>query len=128
MNGTRMHVVLRWLTRAAAVLVIAMVLLVYVGEGGFNPFQLTWNEAVLMTAFWVAIAGLAVAWWSEWLGGSLAVGGMLVYYFGHRWIAGTWPAGWAFRLIALTGALVLLVACLGPSRTKNANAWKGSPS
>lgn len=119
---------LRTVVRLASLLVVGLVVLIYVGEGGFNPFRLTGSEAALMTLFWIAIAGLVVTWWSESLGGALTVGGMLCYYLAHRWIAGTWPAGWAFRLIALTGALVLIVACFAPSSPKSTRTLKESPS
>jgi hypothetical protein len=124
----RQESIAQWFARGSAALVAAFVLLFAIGEGGFSLFQATWTDVFLMTAFWVAIAGLAISWWSDWLGGSLAVGGMLAFYLGHRWLAGTWPGGWVFPLIAFTGALVLLVACFGPMRTNSANVLKGSPS
>jgi hypothetical protein len=128
MNEPRWQSTLRWIARGASALIVGVILMIAVGEGGFNPLQLNWNEAVLMTAFWIAIAGLVVAWWSDWLGGSLAVGGMLVFYIGHRWTAGAWPAGWAFPLVAFVGSLVLMVACFRPERAKSEKSFRGSPS
>lgn len=100
---------LRWIARVLSLAVVGLVLLIFVGEG-FNPLRLTAHEAVLMVCFWTAIAGLLVAWKREGLGGTLTVGGMLLFYGFHRLTSGVFPRGWAFVVIALPGLFFLCCA------------------
>jgi hypothetical protein len=116
---------LRWTARALAVGVVGLVVLIFVGEGGFNPFRMTAGEAALMAFFGVAVAGLVVAWWSEPVGGALAAGGMLLFYAAHWHLSGTFPRGWFFGLIALLGVLFLACTALDRRRARPVGVWRG---
>lgn len=85
----------RWLVRVLAIAVVGFVLVIYVGEGGFNPLRLTPGEAASMVLFWAAVIGLLLAWRWEIVGGALTVGGILLFYGLHWFLAGTFPRGWA---------------------------------
>lgn len=109
----------RGLARALSVIVIGLVLLIFVGEGGSGLSRLTASDAVLMVVFWIAVVGLAIAWRAELLGGALAVGGMLLFCTMNWSLAGSLPKSWYFAFLALPGLLFLIAATLekhGPRR------------
>jgi hypothetical protein len=105
-----------------------LALLFLIGEGGFNPFAMTADEAVLMVLFWAAIAGLVIGWWSERIGGLLTVGSIVLFYVVHRLVGGSFPKGWAFALIALPGVLFLALACCSLRRDSRIQSSKGTAS
>jgi hypothetical protein len=90
----------RWLARGLSLLAAGMVVLFFVGEGGFNPLRLTGSEAVPMALFFTSWLGLLVAWRWELLGAAMTLGGMGLFYLAHYLEAGRWPRGWAFAFIA----------------------------
>ena len=90
----------RWLARGLSVLAAGMVVLIFVGEGGFNPLRLTGSEAVLMVLCFTSWLGLLVAWRWELLGAAMTLGGIGLFYLAHYLEAGRWPRGWAFAFIA----------------------------
>jgi hypothetical protein len=98
---------LQWLARLLGLASVALLALFIFGEG-FNPLRMTRGELVLSLFFPLGvIAGLALAWWKEGVGGTLCVGSLLAFYAAHYLIAGDFPRGWAFLVFALPGFLFL---------------------
>ena len=97
----------RWLARGLSLLAAGMVVLIFIGEGGFNPLALTGREAVLMALFWTAWLGLLVAWRWELLGAAMTLGGMSLFYLAHYLDVARWPQGWAFAFLASPGVFFL---------------------
>jgi hypothetical protein len=126
MNEEHPLVWFRWLVRALAAGIVVMAFSFLIGEGGFHPFLRPADETVLMVLFWAAIAGLVLGWWSEWIGGLVTVGSILLFYLVHQFIAGSFPKGWAFALIALPGLLFLAIAMCFSSRQLGRRSWKGT--
>lgn len=112
---------IRWTARILGLVVTGLVLAFIVGTGGFNSLQLTGRDAALMLPFGIAIAGLVIAWWSELVGGLLAVDGILLFYGIHWYLTGRFPEGVYFGLIALPGLLFLAGATLDNKRRLVAN-------
>jgi hypothetical protein len=56
--------------------------------------------------------GMIIAWRKEFIGGSITVGCLLVFYVIHLATAGRFPKGWAWLAFAAPGFLFLLSACL----------------
>ncbi|MDX1520967.1 MAG: hypothetical protein R3264_05035 [Anaerolineae bacterium] len=74
-----------------------------------NPVQLTLPEAVLLLFFPVGIVlGLILAWSWAGLGGSLAAGSLIAFYWLHFIWYGNVPRGPYFALVAAPGFLFLL--------------------
>jgi hypothetical protein len=102
---------LRWTARLLAAGVVGMVLVIFVGQGGFNPFRLKTIEAIQMTFFWTACIGLVLAWRWQLLGGVISLIGIgcfivLEVAYTHR------SPGLFFYLMLLPGLLFLLSALL----------------
>jgi hypothetical protein len=106
---------LRWTARLLAVALVGLVVVIFVGEG-FNPFNLKAVEAVQMTFFFTACAGLVAAWRWPALGGALAAAGMLCFFAGELAVTGRPPKGLVFYLMLGTGLLFLLSAFVGRRR------------
>jgi hypothetical protein len=49
---------LRWTARLLGAALVGLVLVMFIGEGGFNPLKLVAVEAVQMTVFLTACVGL----------------------------------------------------------------------
>ena len=99
--------ILHWLARAMSVVSIFILLLFVVGEG-FNPLALRAREWTLMIFFPIGvIAGMAVAWGREGLGGAITVVSLIAFYLTHLLFSGGFPRGWAFVAFASPGFLFL---------------------
>jgi peptidoglycan/LPS O-acetylase OafA/YrhL len=103
---------IRGVARILSALMIGGVLLIFVGEADDSLLRLTANEAMLMVVFWTAVIGLAIGWRAERLGGSLAVGGVLLFCGLYWFAAGSLPKSWYFALLAVPGVLFLIAATL----------------
>jgi hypothetical protein len=108
---------IRWLARLLAALLVGIVVLFFVGTGGFNPWQLSTIEAVLMAFFAMACLGLVIAWRWEMLGGILATAGILLFFATEFAVRGRWPNGWPFYLMLVPGLLFLLSGFLKERRS-----------
>ena len=99
--------ILHWVARSLSVVSIFVLLLFVVGEG-FNPAALRSREWALMIFFPIGvIAGMAVAWSREGLGGAIAVVSLIAFYLMHLLFSGGFPRGWAFVAFASPGFLFL---------------------
>ena len=110
----------RWAARLLSAVFLGVVLLIFVGDGGFNPFELTSRETVLMVLFWTAVAGLVIAWWREALGGALTVIAVALFHAIHWYLTGSLPKVWFFALMAVPGLLFLITAALAKCCTPSA--------
>jgi len=107
---------LRWTARITGAAIVLVVILFYVGEGGFAEARPTALDLVLLGLFSLSCLGLVVAWRSERVGGMTNVGGTALFYLVHFFASGRFPSGWAFAVIALPG--VLFLACGWRTRLK----------
>jgi hypothetical protein len=99
--------ILHWLARALSIVSIFVLLLFVVGEG-VNPAALRSREWILMIFFPIGvIAGMAVAWGREGLGGAITVVSLIAFYLTHLLFSGGFPRGWAFVAFASPGFLFL---------------------
>ncbi|MBL8202820.1 MAG: hypothetical protein JNM09_01225 [Blastocatellia bacterium] len=105
--------VLRWAARAMSAISIGIVALFFIGEG-FNPTKISLQEWALFLCFpFTVVVGLMMAWRNEWLGGTIAIGGLLSFYLVHALVAnGHLPTGWAFGAFTSPALLFLLYAVL----------------
>ena len=103
---------LAWSARATSVVSVGLLLLFFIGEG-FDPSGVTPRQWVGLIFFPLGVvAGMAVAWWREGVGGLVTVGSLLGFYVWHV-LAGGWvPRGFIFVVFALPGFLFLLHALL----------------
>jgi hypothetical protein len=112
MSGSSLEAGLRWTARLLSALLVGLVVLIYVGEGGFNPLKLSAVEAVQKVFFFTAVAGMVIAWRWEVIGGILATAGILLFFGTEFAVTGGFPKGWAFRLMLLPGIFFLLSALI----------------
>lgn len=105
--------VLRWTARAMSIISIGVLLLFFIGEG-FNPSRVSLQEWALFLCFpLTVVVGLIWAWRSEWLGGTIAMSGLLFFYITHAVVAdGYLPRGWAFGVFTSPALFFLLYALL----------------
>jgi hypothetical protein len=98
----------RWLARGLSLLLAGMVVMFFIGAGGFNRESWSAREAVQLAFFFTAWVGLLAAWRWELLGAALTLVGMLLFYAGNYLASGRWPGG-AFPLFFIPG--ILFLAC-----------------
>jgi len=100
--------ILKWSPRIASIIVWALVLLIFFGEGGLNPSELREIEIVMMSLFWTSCAGLIIGWRWPGIGGMISVGFMSAFFLFESVVNGGLAHGWAFEVIAFPGWLFLL--------------------
>src|SRR6266545_605901 len=71
---------LRWTVRLLGALLVGLVLVMFMGEGGFNPLKLRAVESVQMTLFVTTCIGLVIAWRWPFVGGAISTGGILLFF------------------------------------------------
>lgn len=100
--------VLRWTARVLGIASVAILSLFLFGEGSFSSVTLKECIGLLFFPFGLII-GLVLAWWKELIGGAIAVGSALGFYFIYELlINGSWPKGPWFAVFAIPGMLFLL--------------------
>lgn len=96
--------ILVWLVKGAGLAMLALVLLIAIGEGLPNPFKLPIKVLIEMLGLCIALAGIVAALWRQLPGGILIIGGMLPFYiFGINW-----AKGWVLHLFILIGVLNII--------------------
>ena len=95
--------VLRWTARVVGSLIIVYVLLHVIGNGIPSLRGLTAEEAVLWGGFVLSIAGFAMIWRWELVGGIVAVAGIAIFYAVEFINSGSFPGGWVLPLFFLPG-------------------------
>jgi hypothetical protein len=101
----------RWTARLLAAALLAVILLIFIGEG-FNPFRLTKTEAIQMTFFFSTCIGMAIAWRWPLIGGAISTAGILLFFAVEFALTGWFPQGLFFYLMLLPGILFLSSAFL----------------
>jgi hypothetical protein len=101
---------LRWTARLLGALLVCLVFVMFIGEGGLNPLKLRPVEAIQMTLFLSACIGLVIAWCWPFTGGAISTGGILLFFAVEVAVTGKFPNGLVFHLMLLPGILFLLSA------------------
>ncbi|MBM3846316.1 MAG: hypothetical protein FJ405_08525 [Verrucomicrobia bacterium] len=115
----RLESLLRWTARIWGI--ASTLLLLAFSFGGREPLRFTPGEAVGFLLFPVGVvAGLAVAWWREWVGGIITVTSLALFgAYLFLW-SGQWPNIYFF-MFAAPGILHIASAWLA-SRHSNKRA------
>jgi hypothetical protein len=101
-----------WLIRILSAISI-LILLIFVVAEGFNPFNLTSNEAVLTVFFpGGVILGLIVGFWKNRLGGYITILSFFGFYLLEILIMGILPHGAYIALFIFPGFLNLFYAII----------------
>lgn len=109
---------LRWIARLASLAVLALLLSLMYAQG-FDPLQLTAREMLLAVFFPLGVIfGLILGWRREFMGGCIVIGSVLGFYAAHFLLTGRFPRGWAFAVMAISGALFLISAGVNRVRPK----------
>ena len=115
--NTKTIQVIRWIARIWAALMLAFMLFMFIAhivEDGIGPeFSLTLRESLMMVSMIASIAGLALAWKWERLGGILTVGGMAAFYLFDFAFSGSFPRTPTFFVVAFPGILFLILTYTG---------------
>ncbi len=103
--------VIRWIARVWSLFSIGFVLLILVGElvspHAALPSSLRDIVGMFFFPFGVCV-GLVLAWKWEALGGLIALGSLVAFYFTLYIFDGRFPRGPFFALVAAPGALFLI--------------------
>ena len=117
----RAVVVLRWTARAWSI--ASATLLLAFAFGGREHVQFTAGEAIGFLLFPLGvIAGFAVAWWRELVGGLVTVGSLTLFYLWLFGRDGRLPAGPYFLLFAAPGFLHVVIALIAAGEGRGATA------
>jgi hypothetical protein len=99
---------LRWTARLLAAALVTLIVVIFVGQAGFNPMRFRAVEAVQMTFFLTECLGMVLAWRWPLLGGALATGALLHFFAVELAVTGHFPRGWVFPLMLVPGILFLV--------------------
>ncbi len=99
---------LRWTARTGSIASVFILLLFFIGEG-FTPANVGPREWVGLLFFPEGIViGMALGWWRELIGGSVATASLASFYLVYGLaLTGKMPGGLAFLLFGLPGILFL---------------------
>jgi len=115
-SSSALRVGLRWTARLLGVGLVSLVLVIFVGEGGFNPFKLSPLEALQMTLFLTTCFGLVVAWRWQVIGGAISTGGIL-FLAVEFWATGGFSKLTVFYLMLLSGILFVVSGLVSRPRS-----------
>lgn len=101
---------LSWAVKAAGLALLALVLVIAIGEGPPNPFKLSSRELFLMISLFVTLAGTVLALRRQLIGGILILAGQIpfMYHWGQ----------WAFAAFVIVG--ILNIVCWWLKRKQGA--------
>ncbi len=89
-----------WVVKGAGLALLGLVLVIFIGEGPPNPFELSHRELFLMISFLVTLIGTVLALWQQFVGGIAIVAGMIPFIGESRqWVF------WAFFAIGIGNIL-----------------------
>src|SRR5262245_20871240 len=121
----RVGAVARWTARVLGLAVLGLYLTIFIGAGGVDPRRLRADEATQMLLFLTACAGLVVAWRRVALGGALTLVALLLFYLNEHRLAGRFPRGWGFAILAPPALLFLASAWRRHDCPPLAATWGG---
>jgi hypothetical protein len=81
---------------------------IFIGDGGFNPLKLKPVEAIQMTLFLATCAGLIIAWRWPFIGGAIATSAILLFFAVEFAMTGGFPKGVIFLLMLFPCAFFML--------------------
>ena len=103
---------LAWTARALSLVSAGLLLLFFIGEG-FDPSRVAPRDWAGLLFFPLGVvAGMAVGWWREGVGGAVSVVSLLAFYAWHILVDGGPPNGVAFVAFTLPGFMFLLYGLL----------------
>jgi hypothetical protein len=106
---------LRWTARTWGV--ASALLLIAFAFGGGEHLRFSAREAIAFLFFPVGVvAGFAIAWWRDLIGGLVTVGSLALFYVYLFGLGGGLPASPYFLLFAAPGFLHIAVALLAGRR------------
>jgi hypothetical protein len=109
-------IALLWIARATSLLSISVLLAFFIGEG-FDPRSVAFREWIGLLFFpFGIVAGMAICWWHELLGGAVAILSLGAFYMFNTIVAGSFPDGAAFAVFTLPAILFLLHGMLRRQR------------
>ena len=112
--------VIEALARLGSVASIALLVMLFVGEG-LNPSAITRNEWIGLLFFPIGIViGMVIAWWKEGVGAAITVGSLAGFYLVWGWLLRNHIGGWAFVVFASPGFLFLLHWLLRGTKERHA--------
>jgi hypothetical protein len=112
--------VIEALARLGSVASIALLLMLFLGEG-LNPSRITRNELMGLLFFPIGVVlGMMIAWWKEGLGAAITVGSLAGFYVVWGYFLGNHIGGWAFVTFASPGFLFLLHWLLRDAKQRHA--------
>jgi hypothetical protein len=117
----------RWVGRLLAVVALAIIAAFMLGISGMHLFQVNPQETILMVPFLTAALGLLIGLHRELLGGTLAVGSMLGFYWLDYRVSGSFPQGWTFAFIALPGVCFLAASFFDACKRRHEQCRTCSP-
>lgn len=100
--------VVELLARVGSIASIALLLMLFVGEG-FRPSEISRNEWVGLLFFPIGVMiGMVIAWWKEGLGSAITLGSLLAFYLVWGYLLRNHIGGCWFVVFASPGLLFLL--------------------
>lgn len=105
--------VIKWSARMLAGFLLSVALIIIVGEGilgdgGPNFAKEHWTVSCMTIAGLIALAGFAILWWRELLGGLLVLGGMAIFFGLNFLDSGRLPGGSFLWMCYLPGFLAII--------------------
>jgi len=94
--GDYLILILAWLGRTMGILLFALFMAIFIGEGGFNPFRQNFYHSLHMIFLLTAWFGYIAGWFMELMGGLMSVLGVSFFYLLHYSKYGFFSKGWAF--------------------------------
>jgi hypothetical protein len=100
---------------------VGVVLVIFIGMGGFNPLNLTPVEAIQMFFFWTTCVAMLAAWRWDLIGGAISTASILLFFAVEFSLTGRFPKGVVFNLMWLPGFLFVVSGLM--KRHTSATWW-----
>jgi hypothetical protein len=109
-NSTNILVGIRFIARLLVVALFIVFATLFITEPAsqknLNPFGLATSESLLVLSFYIALAGLVIAWQLEGLGGFLTIAGLISFSIIYYMLKGA--VLWNIWIIGLPAVLFLI--------------------
>lgn len=104
---SKIVIAVRWIARLISILLLALVVMLALGEGFPSPFTFTSIEFLLFVALLIMLAGFILAWRNEGLGGLLILVGFLMFFLTNYIGSRSFKLGIFFLLFPVSGIMFL---------------------